>query len=231
MKLVINTLETIDNKIFDEFQEFARQTPFDVKVILGEKFEFKKEKKLFLDRLSDDVDIFQLDDYDCIEHFGRNFLNLSKITSKYQKENFPTVFYVNVPFYHSSILPIPFVYAGKKIELIDGKCAEIFEINATVDFKKNHLLICATNLPTNQNYCAIFHELFHLVHDKKYGTYANGKQIAHCTNFVNDKRCIMNPPNKLIYLTDKKNKEEKLGTSFCSECTNKILSIEISQGF
>ena len=118
MNIKVHILESIDTKIFEQLQEFAEKTlPFKVKIAIAQPFKFKKDKKISLDDLGDDVDILQLDEYDCIEHLGRNFINLSKITSKYQKENFARIFYVDVPFYHTAILPIPFVYIGRKIEI------------------------------------------------------------------------------------------------------------------
>lgn len=229
MKIIINALETIDTKIFEELQEYAQKTaPFQVEITFGERFAFRQDKKLELDELDSDTDILHIehiDDYDCIEHFGRNFINLSKITKKYEKENSTRIFYADTPFYHNAILPIPFVYAGRKLELIDDKCTQIFEMNGTVDFAKDHILVCGTNFPTSENYSVMFHELFHLLHDKIHGTYANGKQTAHCTNLTDNERCIMNPPNRVFYSTDEKTKREKLGTKFCENCTNTLINL------
>ncbi|GEM_PF-6741168 len=222
MKLIINPLETIDAKIFEGLQEFADKTQFKVEIFVDNPPIFTKDKKVELDELGDDVDILQLDDYDCISHFGRDFINLSKIAARYKKENFARAFYMNVPFYHTAILPIPFVYIGRKIEKIGENIEQIFQMNGTVDFTKNHLLIGGTNFQTNENYSVIFHELFHLLHDRIHGTYAKGKQTAHCTNFAGEERCIMNPPENVFYSPDKKIKREKLGKQFCEECTTKL---------
>ena len=223
MKLKIHLCDKVEESLFDNFHnELNKVFPFGFEVFLEDKFSLDAKSSKELLSCSEDDNIFE---YDSISIFDQNFFNLTKITQKYPKDDSLRVFYLTTPFYHESIQPMPIVPIEVFTKKINDNYHLCYSMNGTADFSKNHILIGGTSFETNENYFPIFHELFHLLHDKKIDScYKNGIQVAHCNNFILGERCIMNPPEKVFY-SPSYDDRDRVGSRFCKTCLKKLSNI------